>query len=386
MAGLTGRVGAIDGSGRGRVLRRRVPEPGAGMVLVSVRASLISPGTELNAARQARAAPAAGSRPPAPFGYQNAGVVLETGAGVSGIGRGDRVACMGAGYALHADYTVVPQNLCARLPDNVSFEEGAFAHLAMTSLHAIRRGRPEAGEYLLVAGLGLVGQLAARLGQLSGAYVMGWDLFPRRVETARRWGIDEALVTGGEEAAGRAADFTRGNGFDMAVLAFGGEATAALGAIAGVMKLSPDGHRMGRICMVGGATVTCRWGTGLGNLDLLSCARTGPGYHDPEWETGARGYPPVFVRWHTRAAMELVLRLISERKLDVACLVTHRLPVEEIDRAVSAHLESPGETLGTVLVYDSASTGPSPGQRSVRRLRRAKRRGKGRLMKGEGAG
>ena len=56
------------------------------------------------------------------------------------------------------------------------------------------------------------------------------------------------------------------------------------------------------------------------------------------------------MRWTTRSNMELVLRLMSEGRLDVKTLITHKLPLERIDEAVTAHIESPNSTLGTVLL------------------------------------
>ncbi len=171
-------VGALDAAGHALVITQPMPPLRRGTVRVEVHASLISPGTELGGVAEARRSSSAAAGDARPFGYQNAGVVLECGPGAEEFKPGDRVACMGAGYAQHADFAVVPIKLCARLPDNVSFEEGAFAHLAMTALHAVRRGEPQLGEYLLVVGLGLVGQLSARFGQLAGMYVMGWDKIP----------------------------------------------------------------------------------------------------------------------------------------------------------------------------------------------------------------
>lgn len=344
------KIGALDGTGHGCVLTQDIPPVKQGEVLVKVHASLISPGTELNGARKARKDPEAKPGTPRPFGYQNAGEVLETGPGVTEFKPGDRVACMGGGYAQHTNYAVVPKNLCALLPDNVSYEEGAYSHLAMTSLNAIRRGAPELGEYLVVVGLGLVGQMAARLGQLAGMYAMGWDKVQFRCDVARKWGIDGVTVIGEDDAEATSKAFTREYGFDMAVVAFGGEGTQALNALRKVMKISPDTHLMGRICLVGGLTTECSWGAGLGNLDLRSCARTGPGYHDEPWEHGQVEYPPVFMRWTTRTNMELVLRLMSEGRLDVKGLTTHKLPLDRIDEAVSAHIEHPDQTLGTVLL------------------------------------
>jgi len=101
---------------------------------------------------------------------------------------------------------------------------------------------------------------------------------------------------------------------------------------------------------VGGLKTNCQWGAGLGNLDLLCSARSGPGYHDDAWERGDVEYPRVFMRWTTRTNMELALRLMAEGKLDVNALTTHKVPLEDIDEVVSAHIENPGATLGTILV------------------------------------
>ena len=108
--------------------------------------------------------------------------------GVEQFAVGDRVACMGGGYALHADRACVPQNLCAAIPDGVSFEAAASVHLAATGLHAIRRTLPLFGENGMIMGMGLVGQFSAQFGQLSGCHIMAVDGNEMRLERARAWG------------------------------------------------------------------------------------------------------------------------------------------------------------------------------------------------------
>ena len=130
----------MDGRGRGLIQEMERPEPGPGEIMVAVMASMISPGTELGAAGRMRGEPDEdyGIRP---FGYTNAGIVAAVGDGVASFAAGDRVACMGWGAALHADFAVVPQNLCVPIPDELSFAEASSVHLAATALNAIRKFR-----------------------------------------------------------------------------------------------------------------------------------------------------------------------------------------------------------------------------------------------------
>ena len=94
------------------------------------------------------------------MGYTASGIVLES--GTAEFSEGDRVACMGVGYANHAGCLLVPKNLVARLPDVVSFEEGATAALGCIAMQGVRRADVTLGEYVVIAGMGILGQLAAR--------------------------------------------------------------------------------------------------------------------------------------------------------------------------------------------------------------------------------
>ena len=95
---------ASDGAGRISVIEQAIPVPGAGEVLVEVTASMVSPGTELGGISRRRESP--GDTPAKPFGYSNAGIVTALGEGVDRLTIGQRVACMGGGYAQHATHEI----------------------------------------------------------------------------------------------------------------------------------------------------------------------------------------------------------------------------------------------------------------------------------------
>ncbi len=341
------RVAAIDGRGRFVVVEDNVPALQRGQVLVENRATLISPGTELGGVKARRENPDPDA-PPRKFGYSSAGVVIDTGEGCEDIAGGLAVACMGGGYAQHSDYVAVPRNLTVPKPDVISFEEAAFAHLGATALHAVQRADLRIGENVLVVGLGILGQISVQFAKIAGTHVAAMDLLEMRRALAERGGAD-LLLDGSDDDMEMVREFTRGYGLDCAIIAFGGDATDVVANVAKMMKVTPDGHPMGRLALVGGAQFqTKQWPVAVGNMDIRPSSRPGPGYHDVEWEHG-RDYPQVFVEWDTKRNMEETLRFIAEQELDVDMLVTHRLPLDDFSEGAEALVSEPGSALGVIL-------------------------------------
>jgi len=348
------RVAVLPGDGTIVLEEHDVPGLRAGQVLIDVRASLVSPGTELggwdNLAAKLHGGARAGNRKT--FGYSAAGVVVDTGPGVNRFSAGDRVAAIGAGYALHSTVDVVPQNLCIAIPDGISFEDASYSMLLATALHAVRRGAPVIGEYWVVYGLGIVGLLTARLLQLSGCFVAGVDGHEFRVSLGADWLDSLSLLRTDSDRAKRLRDFTGGSGMDGSVFAFGGDATETMDEAVDLMKLSPDGHPEGTIVTVGWPTFpyTGRIGA-MNNIDLRRASRTGPGYHDEQWEHGS-DYPPVFVRWTTSRNLDVCLRLVAAGKIDVSRLTTHRVALRDVESAVPRMLDKPDAILGVIFTSE----------------------------------
>ena len=304
----------------------------------------------MNLVRALRKKNAPADSAPTQFGYSNAGIILETKGDVKGLKPGMRVACMGAGAALHTNYAAVPVNLVVPIPDNVSFEQASYLSLAATALQAVRRTSVSLGEYGAVLGQGIVGNLAAQLYQLSGARVLGWETLSLRAEKAAQCGI-QTIDFMKEDPVEPTKAFAAPYGLDFALFAFGGDAEKAFMDIKKCMKVSADGHAMGNITLVGGCRVPVDGGAASGNLNICVSSRTGAGYHDPAWEYG-KDYPPAFVQFTTqRNAVELI-RLMAEKRLLVEPLTTHRMPLEKINDAADLLVDHPDQSLGMILTMN----------------------------------
>lgn len=336
----------IRPDGRLGTVRENIPDLKEHEALIKVYASLISPGTEMNLAKTRRQNPDKDGKD-VKFGYSNAGVIVKTKGEVKGLAAGMRAAAMGAGAAEHTDYAVVPVNLIVPIPDEVSYEQASYLSLAATALQAVRRTAPHLGEYGVALGQGIVGNLAAQLYRLAGARVQVWDGFESRLKIARKCGLTETVNFLKADGVAAARKFAAPWGLDFALFAFGGNAEKTFGDIKKCMKVSADGHAMGRIVLVGGCRVPVDGGAASGNLDILVSSRTGAGYHDRDWEYG-KDYPAAFVQFTTQRNAQELIRLIAEKRLQVDPLTTHRFKLEDAAAAGDLLCEHPDRALGVI--------------------------------------
>ena len=226
-----------------------VPRPTAGPAEVLVRtvAAIISPGTEraVTALAQSSLLAKARARPDLvrqimrkartegiaittktvrsrlagdlPLGYSAAGLVVELGTAVTGIEVGQLVATGGAGKANHAEFQVVPGLLCAVVPEGVSAQDAAFTTVAAIALHGLRLAEAGPGSKVVVIGLGLVGQLAARLAMAAGCDVAGIDPAVHARATAAGSGV-LALDESGARTTAQVVAWSRGRGADAVLV------------------------------------------------------------------------------------------------------------------------------------------------------------------------
>jgi threonine dehydrogenase-like Zn-dependent dehydrogenase len=343
---LKRKIAVINEAGILRAREEDVPELKENEVLIKVKASLISPGTEMNRVRERRAE-AVEEACEDVFGYSLSGEIVEIKGEVRDLEVGMRVAAMG-GQACHATYACVPINLVVPIPDNVTFAQAPYACLGATALQAVRRTDPKLGEYGMVLGLGIVGNLASQLSQLSGARIIGWEGFENRIEMAKKCGIKHFANFKTDDTVEVSKEFAAPYGNDFAIFAFGGKAGETFKKVVDSLKVSQDGHQMGRITLVGGCEVTYSGGANTGNINVLSSSRTGAGYHDPEYEYG-KAYPDAFIQFTTQRNLREIVQLISEGRLVVDALTTHTMPIENANEAATLLLESPDKAMGIIL-------------------------------------
>ena len=263
------------GSGEMQIQTMPVPALSHGLVLVRNHYSLISAGTESSTVKTARASllGKARERPQqvrqvlevlraqgpvqtyravvkkldaySPLGYSSAGEVIEVGPGVQGLAAGDRVACAGAGYANHAEVVAVPVNLCVRLANDTDLRAAAYNTLGAIALQGIRQADLRLGETCLVIGLGLIGQLTGLMLRASGVRVVGVDLDPTAVKTARRHSVDLALERSEAGIGDQIARFSDGMGVDAVII------TAGSSSLDPVNFAGEVARKKGRVVIVG---------------------------------------------------------------------------------------------------------------------------------------
>jgi predicted dehydrogenase/NADPH:quinone reductase-like Zn-dependent oxidoreductase len=358
---------------------RDLPAPavGRGRVVVATTASLISSGTERYVTQLAQSSLLAKARQrpdhvkrvlqkiqqeglrstidqvrarlsePMPLGYAAAGVVLECARDVQELKAGDRVAVA----APHAGVVSVGKNLCARIPDGVSFDRAAYTSVAAIALQGVRLARATLGESVLVIGLGLVGQISVALLKAQGCRVFGTDVDPGKLDLAVEFGAD-GVATGSPLDAVKV--FSGGVGVDAVVI------TAATSSNEPIEFAANACRAKGRIVLVGvvGLNVP-RPPFFEKELEFTVSSSLGPGRNDPDYEDKGIDYPIGHARWTAQRNMQAVLDLMAAGKLPVEKLTTHRFPIERALDAYGIVTKGSEPHLGIILDYGEDARTPA---------------------------
>ena len=374
----------LQNAKNGAVEVLEVPSPKLlpGCVLVRVAASLVSAGTERVASEFASKGllQKATARPdlvrqviskarrdgifsavaavrgrldqPSALGYSSAGTVIAVSSDIHDISVGDRVACAGAGYAVHAEFTCVPRLLAAKIPlaSAISFEEAAFTTVGAVALHGMRVAEVKLGDTVAVIGLGLLGQLTVQLLKAAGCRVLGMDINATRAELALAMGADAVTVSSGN-FHDICIQHSVGRGVDAVLITAETPSSEPVNLAARVARDRAVITAVGTVGME-----FQRKHYYEKELDFRVSRSYGPGRYDSAYEQKGRDYPAGYVRWTETRNMEAFLGLLAEGKLHLQPLVSHRFPVERAPAAyelITGRREEP--FLAVLITYPESS-------------------------------
>ncbi|MDR1625426.1 MAG: zinc-binding dehydrogenase [Spirochaetia bacterium] len=305
--------------GPGNLEIREVPEPACGDrgVKIEIEACGIC-GTDIHVMKDEFP-----TRPPVIIGHEFCGTVVETGGGVTRFKAGDRVTaenvcvhcdrcymCTTGHYAICVNrgaqgldldgaftkYIVCDEGNVYRIPDAISFEEGALSEPMVCAVHAVvDQTKVGAGDVVLVSGPGAMGLIAAQAVIAEGGRVIltGTTADSARFGVARGLGIHTCVDVLQEDAAAFVAQASDGEGADVFI-----ECSGAAAAVDTGLKLIKKRGRYTQLGLFGKKVPV--------DLDALVVKEIAM--------TGSMS--------HTRNAWKRGLALVGEGKIRLAPLVT----------------------------------------------------------------
>ena len=354
------------------------PTPAPGQVLVANHYSVVSPGTEkmaLDFARKSLVSKAR-SRPdlvkqvlkklqhegpmptyravttrleaPQPLGYATAGVVVAVGEGVEGFAPGDRVACAGAGYANHAEFVTVPDNLVVHVPAELELDKAAYATLGAIAMQGVRVADPRLGEIVAVIGLGLIGQLTVQLLRAAGCQVLAIDINEDRIAEAMDQGATWSALPGDDHEPWKNAA-THGYGADIAIVTAASESSAPITLAADLCRVK------GCVVAVGATAMNLdRRSFYPKELELRMSMSYGPGRYDRRYEELGLDYPISHVRWTENRNLQSFVNLAAAGDIDPAKLDAEVVAFEDAESSYEALAKGERKNLAIIFKYKGA--------------------------------
>jgi len=361
-------------TGQTEIVEVPIPRIKKGHILVKTAASLVSAGTERNLVEFAQKSLVgkARSRPelmkqviekakreglittiesalnrldqPLALGYSSAGTIVEIGPDVKNFKPGDRVVCAGGGYAVHAEYAIIPINLTAHLTESVSFEEGAFATMGAIALNGLRLAHPQIGESTAIIGLGLLGFLTAQIAKAAGCSVVGTDINPTRLRLAKKMGL-HALTN--KQVSDQFLAITEGIGFDHVLICAD---TSSSDTVELASLIARD---RGSVISLGVVGLDLPRKPFFEKELFFQVSRSsGPGRYDHNYEENGFDYPIGYVRWTEGRNLSAFVELIHRGNINVNPLITHQFEITEAVRAYDLVTGKKKEDyLGILLTY-----------------------------------
>ena len=205
----------------------------------------------------------------------------------------------------YAEYVAVDGTTIHQMPDNLGLEEGVSACNVGIGVQAVRRARIDVGDNVAVIGVGLLGLIVLQLAKVSGAVRTIAVGRGHRLKIAGELGGDEKVDRTQCDAVQRVKELTDGAGADVVIECAGTEKA--------VQQSLDCVRRGGRVVLAG---ITGRKGIPL-DTDRITL--------DEIEVVGTRGAPN---------ALPESIRLLASGRIYVKPLVTHQLPLSEVQRGM----------------------------------------------------
>jgi len=238
------------------------PEPGAGEVLVAVKACGIC-GSDVHGMDGSTGR----RRPPIIMGHEAAGEIVQVNGSATGWKRGDRVTfdstifCGACAFCRRgqinlcdnrrvlgvsceeyrrpgafAEYVAVPERVLCRLPDGLSYENATMVEPVSIAFHAVRRSPPVLNDTAVVVGAGMIGFFVIQALRLAGCgKIIAVDVVADKLKLAGELGASHTVNSSTEDVPAFVQGLTSGLGADLAVEAVGMPQTVEM-AIRSVRK------------------------------------------------------------------------------------------------------------------------------------------------------
>ena len=301
---------------------------------------------------------------PREIGYSGAGTVLALGENLEGFQIGQTVAYAATGHAEIAAPTI---NHVVPVPDGVDLRHASFVTVGGIAVQGLRRADLQFGETVAIYGLGLVGQLSARIALAAGCIVVGIDINPRANEQARSAGASLVLDPSDPEWKRRVLDFTGKHGVDATIVCASSDSPEIINASMEITR------RQGRVVLVGYVRLDIHPKNFLyREIDLRYSRAYGPGSYHTGYEKGRLDYPFGYVRWTEKRNLEEFVRLLSTGAISVEPLIAGVYDIEQAQEAFDAVREGSLPGVAALISY-----GTDPDRRRTHEISaRPKRTGK----------
>lgn len=312
---------------------------GPDQLLIETECTFISAGTELanyTGVEPKAWQPGSWCHYPWRSGYANVGVVRAAGPDVTRARSGDRVFT----YARHERYPrYSEQRLVFPVPDDMPSDLFAASRMAGVAATAILVTAIRGAPTVAIFGLGIVGNLAAQMFRARGCRVLGIDPVPARRHLAEQVGVSETLSGTNEEVQAQIMERTTGQGADIGVDAVGHSAVC-LQALAATRTL-------GQLVVLGTprAPVEGNLTDFLGEMHYRSVRVLGA----LEWQFPM--YPTLNATISQYEKQSMIAAWLREGRLQLAPLISHRLPPSAIETAYQGLLKDKNHYTGVVLQW-----------------------------------